>query len=123
MRAVNRGFVDEHLRVVSLAEQPAVMIREADDDGLDAAALDEIAQLVERQTSPRCASRPSPLGYLPGVVHTGPRNLWRSNEKYHTLNTIVRPPIVFAARMPSGMLRMTAMNTTHTIATMLTAAP
>ena len=40
MRAVRGGLLDEELRVVPLAHQAAVVIGEADDDGLDLAAVD-----------------------------------------------------------------------------------
>ena len=54
VRAVRRSLVDEQLGVEPLAHQPAVVVGEADDDGLDSAARRRRTQLVECQRALPC---------------------------------------------------------------------
>ena len=104
VRAVRRGLVDEQLGVVPLAHQPAVVIGEADDDGLDFAARRRLTQLVERQRTLPCGGLvhghpPDPVllvrlarrlvRFRRTTAQAGPRKRWRSLTRYHTPSSTV----------------------------------
>ena len=52
---------DEHLRVVALAQEPAVVIGESDHDGFDLAMGDTLAQLTSSVSMPLTSARSSAM--------------------------------------------------------------